>query len=36
MGVMMLITGLAFIMGWTEDGAFYLLDNFTILSRFGI
>ena len=36
MGVMMLITGLAFIMGWIEDGAFYLLDNFTILSTFGI
>ena len=36
MGIIMLFTGLAFIMGWIEDGAFYLLDNFLILSSFGI
>ncbi len=36
MGIVMLFTGLAFILGWIEEGAFYLLENFSILSRFGI
>ena len=36
MGVVMLFTGIAFIFGWIEEGAFYLLENFSILSKFGI
>ena len=36
MGVVMLFTGIAFIFGWVEEGAFYLLENFSILSKFGI
>ena len=36
MGVVMLFTGIAFISGWIEEGAFYLLENFSILSKFGI
>ena len=36
MGVIMIFTGLAFIFGWVEEGAFYLLENFSILSKFGI
>ena len=36
MGVVMLFTGIAFIFGWIEQGAFYLLENFSILSKFGI
>ena len=36
MGVVMLFTGIAYIFGWIEEGAFYLLENFSILSKFGI
>lgn len=36
MGIIMIFTGLAFIFGWVEEGAFYLLENFSILSKFGI
>ena len=36
MGVIMIFTGLAFFLGWVEEGAFYLLENFSILSKFGI
>ena len=35
-GVIMIFTGLAFIFGWIEEGAFFLLENFSILSKFGI
>ncbi|MAU56541.1 MAG: hypothetical protein CBC40_00390 [bacterium TMED80] len=36
MGIIMIFTGLAFIFGWIEEGAFFLLENFSILSKFGI
>jgi cytochrome c-type biogenesis protein len=36
MGVIMIITGIAFIFGLVQDGAFFLLENISILSAFGI
>ena len=36
MGIVLLFTGLAFIFGWIEEGAFFLLENFSFLANFGI
>lgn len=36
MGSIMIITGIAFIFGLVQDGAFFLLENISILSAFGI
>ena len=36
MGAILIITGIAFIFGLVQDGAFFLLENVSILSSFGI
>tara|TARA_Y100000590_G_scaffold420486_1_gene523239 strand:+ start:5138 stop:5890 length:753 start_codon:yes stop_codon:yes gene_type:complete len=36
MGAILIFTGVSFILGWIEDGAFFLLENFGFLSNFGI
>tara|TARA_B110000438_G_C15633102_1_gene571885 strand:+ start:99 stop:851 length:753 start_codon:yes stop_codon:yes gene_type:complete len=35
-GLILIMTGLAFIFGWIQEVAFFLLENFQILSMFGI
>lgn len=36
MGSILIFTGLSFILGWIENGAFFLLENIGFLSNFGI